>query len=132
MSPASSSAARRRRWRAGTTSLEFGAVVLLFMLVVIGCMDLGRYYIVAHSMRTLVSECVRAVLAKTTLTDCSSVYAMVPMIDTTAVTKDEFVRPGATVGISTIRVTLSYQFTAISPIWTSLSGRISETATVSY
>ena len=44
----------------------------------------------------------------------------------------DYIESTSSAGISTIRVTLSYQFTAISPIWTSLSGRISETATVSY
>jgi len=107
-------------------------VVLLFMIVVIGCMDLGRYYIIAHSLRTLASECERAVLVNTALTDCSSVSRIVPLLDTTAVTADQFITPGATTGVSTVQITLSYQFTAISPIWSSLSGKMTETVNVSY
>src|SRR5271170_7549424 len=48
-----------RLGRTGVTSLEFGVVALLFLTVLIGCMDLGRYYLVEHSLRTVVAEAAR-------------------------------------------------------------------------
>src|SRR5271170_3447536 len=65
MSCKSSKPGWRRLGRAGVTTLEFGFVALLFLMVLIGCMDLGRYYLTEHSLRTMVAEAARARLVTT-------------------------------------------------------------------
>jgi Flp pilus assembly protein TadG len=113
-------------------------VALLFLLVVIGCMDLGRYYVIEHSLRTIVAEAARARLVGSipneTITGPTSANfaAIAPFVDnanlTLQVTQTPSYRPGAT----QITVTGTYNFTAYSPIWSALDGSISEKTVIWY
>jgi Flp pilus assembly protein TadG len=145
MPPASSSrpglrllAGRLRRvWRdrAGATSLELALVTVAFLTLLVGSMDLGRYYLVAHSIRTAASEAARAALLDTTMSDCDTpkakVSALVPLLDPTAlsvcVTQFPFVS-----GVNTITATVTYTFSAISPMLAALNGTITETTVIKY
>ena len=128
-----------RLGNAGASTVEFALVVLLFLTVVIGCMDLGRYYLAEHSLRTLVAETARTALVDTSIVNggisspgSASYAATTPFIDdanlTLTVSQYHPNRPG----IVTIKVTGTYVFTAYSPIWNSLNGTITETTEVQY
>ena len=49
------------------TTLEFAIVGGLFLLLLFGSMDLGRYYLVEHSLRTIVAETARYAVAHPSL-----------------------------------------------------------------
>ena len=150
MSPASSNPRPKRvvptrLGNAGVTSLEFAIVALVFLSLIIGCMDLGRYYIIEHSLRSFASEAARAALANTTMSASSSnamsyysgqawsgsLTAIVPFLDPAILTLNVSQNPNTT-GVVSIDVTATYQFTAISPIWNSLNGTLTETTKISY
>jgi Flp pilus assembly protein TadG len=140
------SSVSNRRWprrcrlgRAGVTTVEFAVVAQLFMTVLIGCMDLGRYYLIEHSLRTVVAEAAREVLVENkttynemTVTPSSANFgAITPIVDNNNLTLivNQFpTRPGVT----QITVTGTYAFTSYSPIWRALDGNITETTVLWY
>lgn len=135
MSRASSRSAWRRLGRAGVSSLEFGIVALLFLTVLIGCMDLGRYYLIEHSLRTIVAEAARAAQVNPSITGTidpttASFAAIAPFIDNANLTLTVTQTPSFRIGIRKITVTGSYAFTAFSPIWSALDGTISDKTVV--
>lgn len=135
MSRASSRSAWRRLGRAGASSLEFGLVALLFLTVLIGCMDLGRYYLVEHSLRTIVAEAARAAQANTSITGTidtttASFAAITPFIDNANLTLTVTQTPAGRYAIRKITVRGTYEFTAFSPIWSSLDGTIADQTVV--
>ena len=116
---------------AGVTTLEFAIVGGLFFLLLFGSMDLGRYYLIKHSLRTMVAETARYALAHPSLPDG-------PVGPTTAgfPTITPFIVNSATLtllsnkrgmpGVNQISVTATYQFTPISPLWSLLAGPMTE------
>jgi hypothetical protein len=62
MSYASSRHRRSSRSRAGATSVEFALVAWPFLALLIGSMELGRFFITQHSLRTLTSEAARSAM----------------------------------------------------------------------
>ncbi|HET6239945.1 MAG TPA: TadE/TadG family type IV pilus assembly protein [Acetobacteraceae bacterium] len=135
---------RRRSWwrlgRAGVTSLEFGVVALLFLIVLIGCMDLGRYYLVEHSRRTIAAEAARARLVgaignipnPTAGPYSDSFAAIAPFTNDTNLTLIVTQTPSFKLGVTETTATAFYAFTAYSPIWSSLTGKINEKTVWSY
>jgi Flp pilus assembly protein TadG len=122
-----------RQWRlgrAGVTTLEFALVTTLFLLVLIGCMDLGRYYLIQHSLRTVAAEAARMTLAydnnsTAALPTTADFVAIAPFINADSLTLT--VQQPNSSGITIIMVTATYPFTAWSPLWSSsLDGTISE------
>jgi Flp pilus assembly protein TadG len=122
-----------RRWQlghAGVTTLEFALVAVLFLLVLIGCMDLGRYYLIQHSLRTVAAEAARMTLAydnnsTATQPTTASFAAIAPFIDTSNL--NVTVQQPNFSGVTIIMVTATYPFVAWSPLWSaSLDGTISE------
>jgi Flp pilus assembly protein TadG len=146
MSPASNRRPHPGRRRDGTASLEFALVAIPFLFLLIAGMDLGRYFITQHSLRTLISEAVRATLVSCygSSSGCSlpsasqtTVAAKVPFLASgsiTWVTPPNQGAPNASTGVRTISVTVSYPFTFILPIWTSLNANspITESTTFQY
>ncbi|MCX7384616.1 MAG: pilus assembly protein [Alphaproteobacteria bacterium] len=131
----------RRLGNSGVTSLEFAIIAVTFMTLVIGCMDLGRYYIIEHSLRAFTSEAARAALVDNSLsangivsgqTGVASLTNIVPFLDpsllTLSITQNRF--PSSTP--ITITVTATYQFTAFSPIWAALTGTLTDTTKITY
>lgn len=144
---------RRRLGTAGATSLEFGVVAFIFMSLLFGVLDLGRYYVIEHSVRTATSEAARAALATAPpglstnrMVGCTTAWAavksIVPLLDDSAMTLCiawTTTSPTGTVtngvgvpGVTTVTATGQYSFTAISPLWSGLTGTITETAKLSY
>jgi Flp pilus assembly protein TadG len=136
----------RHLWlgQAGTTSLEFALVATAFFAIMFAGMDLGRYFITQHSLRTLTSELVRATMVQCagTSTACTLSGANV----TTAENKVPFLVQGNFVvpptstrtainpatGVMTITASASYPFTFVFLGFTGLSGPIAETTHLSY
>jgi Flp pilus assembly protein TadG len=144
MSHVSNNRRRPQLGQSGTSSLEFALVGIPFLFMLIAGMDLGRYFITQHSLRTLVSEAVRsAVINCFGLTSCnyqtavpspSAVWAKVPFLSSTgpnaSLTASQSYN-GAT-GIRTITATATYGFTFFLPTWTGLTGTITETTKRNY
>jgi len=129
------------RWwrlgRAGVTTLEFGVVALLFLTMLIGCMDLGRYYVIEHSLRTVVAEAARAAQANSSLSGSidpttAGFTAITPFVDNANLNLTVTQTPSGRVSIRKISVTSTYIFTAWTPIWSVLDGPISETTVLWY
>lgn len=132
----------RRLGSPGVTSLEFAVIAATFMALVIGCMDLGRYYIIEHSLRAFTSEAARAALANGALsadgttmsaqTSIASLTSIVPFLDPSllklTITQNSF----TTSSPITINVTATYEFTAFSPIWAALTGTITDSTQITY
>ena len=118
--------------RSGTTSLQFALVAVPFVFLLMAGMDLGRYFITQHSLRTLVSEAVRATLVSCygSASACNlpsasetTVAAKVPFLTSGSITwvTASQTAPNASTGVRTISVSVSYPFTFILPVWTSLN-----------
>lgn len=142
-------ASNKRRSRglgcAGVTSLEFAIVALGFFLILLSVGDLGRYFLTAHSLRTLTSE-----LARATLIGCASLAPNgtynLPSSGTESVATAEVAVPfllaanftsGPSAscsknasGAATITASASYNFTFVLPIFASASGPISSSTTM--
>lgn len=128
----------------GTASLEFALVAIPFVLLLIAGMDLGRYFITQHSLRTLTSEVTRsAVINCSGLDTCpyatavpspSAIWATVPFLDSAL--------PGVSLsasqmlnadGTHTITVSVTYPFHFVLPTWTGLySSGITESTSLQY
>jgi Flp pilus assembly protein TadG len=126
-----------RLGRAGVTSLEFGVVALLFLMMLIGCMDLGRYYVIEHSLRTIVAEAARAALVNPSIKDpidltTAGFAAITPFVNNANLTLSVTQPSSFPGGVNQIIVTATYVFTAYSPIWSSLDGTISESTELQY
>jgi Flp pilus assembly protein TadG len=137
MSRASSKPLWWRLGRAGVTTLEFGVVAMLFLMVLIGCMDLGRYYVIEHSLRTVVAEAARAAQVNSSLSGSidpttASFTALAPFVDNANLNLTVTQTPSGRVSIRQITVIGTYAFTAWSPIWSSLDGLISDQTVVWY
>ena len=117
----------------------------MFMFVLIGCMDLARFFIIEHSLRTFTAEAARAALANTTMTAtggnsmasyagqswASGLTNLVPFLDPSLLTLTLTQNPNST-GVISINVTTTYNFTAIAPIWNVLNGVITDQTKISY
>ena len=130
MSPVCNRPGWRRLGRAGVTSLEFALVAALFFTVLIGCMDLGRYFLIAQSLRTVTAEAARLALVNGMWGQIDptaySFGAMTPLVDNANLTLTVTPKALALGGVRKLTVTATYVFTAYSPIWTVLNGTISE------
>jgi hypothetical protein len=131
--------------RSGTSSLEFAIVVVPFVLIIIAGMDLGRYFLTQHSLRTLTSEAVRAMLiacygataaCPMGSSDKAAVAAKVPFLVAGSIswpTANQSA-PNASTGERTISVTVTYPFTFILPAWVgqNAGSPISESTQLTY
>src|SRR5271166_3035750 len=98
----------RRFGRAGVTTMEFALIALLFMLMVIASMDLGRYLLITQSLRTVAAEAARAAEANGTIfcQDCPTdapYTAITPFIDDANLTLSVNQQPGV-IGVNQIAV----------------------------
>jgi hypothetical protein len=149
MSLASNRLRRLRIGQAGTTSLEFALVAIPFVFILVAGMDLGRYFLTQHSLRTLTSEAARATLVSCygSTSACSlptsgsypsepAVAAMVPFLASGSITwvKASQSAPNQNTGVRTISVEVKYPFSFILPAWTKLNAKspIDESTSLSY
>jgi Flp pilus assembly protein TadG len=141
MSPGSSSQRRPRLGHAGTATLEFALVAIPFVFILLAGMDLGRYFITQHSLRTLVSEAARATLVycygatgscsltpSTGTVNWQTVEAKVPFLQSASLTPTPTANqsaPDPNTGVRTISVTVNYPFTFLLPAWIGLNAGLS-------
>jgi Flp pilus assembly protein TadG len=125
---------RRRLGRSGAAALEFALVGGAFFLMVLGAMDLGRYFMTLHSLHTVLGNAVRAALVDQTFSGCpataTQVAAAAPLLQPSQITL--CVARTSASGVNTITVTASYQFNFVLPNWVSSSGTLTDTTSVSY
>jgi Flp pilus assembly protein TadG len=138
MSRASNSRRLWRLGRAGVTSLEFALVALLFLMLLIGCMDLGRYYLIVQSLRTVTAEAARAAQVNRFLIGpidptTAGITAITPFIDNADLTLTVAQTGSVGVpGINQVTVTAAYAFTPWVPLWNGLEGTINESTVLWY
>lgn len=150
MSRASSRNRGRPLGSDGTTTLEFALVAVPFFFISFAIVDLGRYFLTQHSLRTLTSE-----LARATLVYCSgqsqTSQCTLPATGTQSVQAAETKVPflvadsfastpsasrgamNANTGVMTITASASYSFSFIAPMWANLNiSPITESTTLNY
>jgi Flp pilus assembly protein TadG len=143
MSHARNKPAGWRLGQSGATAVEFAVVALLLVIVLIGTMDLGRYYLIEHSLRALAAEAARAQVNPALYSNASvnisengpindSFVTMTPFINDSNLTVSVQTNNAGVIGPYQITATASYTFTAISPVWSSLNGTITETTMLQY
>jgi len=145
MSRASNSRCASSLGQAGTSSLEFALVAIPLVFMLMAGMDLGRYFIMAHSLHTLVDESVRAAVVNcfnqrtcaygTAVPTPAVVWAKVPFLNSSltgvSLTASQSYDSGT--GIRTITATATYPFAFILPAWTGLfTTGITETTQLKY
>ena len=62
MSPSATSSRRRRLGRRGVTTLEFAVVANVLLLLLVGGIDIGRYFFVNESLKYYIGELARGVV----------------------------------------------------------------------
>jgi hypothetical protein len=117
-------------------------VAIPFLLMLIAGMDLGRYFITQHSLRTLGAEAMRATLiycfgqaaaCSLPAANKQTATAMVPFLaGPSIVLTANQTAPVAGTGVRTITVTAQYPFAFILPAWTGLNVNSPLTATMSF
>jgi len=125
-----------RLGRAGVTSLEFAIVASLFFMALFSCMDLGRYYLIEHSLRTMVAEAARAAQADPTLLlsgngpFLQNFAKAAPLVNDDNLSLTVLQSSAVTPGPITITVQGAYPFRAI--LWAALNGQIQDSTQLSY
>jgi len=144
MSHVSNSRRCPRLGRKGTSSLEFALVAVVFLSLMFAGMDLGRYFITQHSLRTLTSELIRATMVQCagTITACTlsaaniqAAKAKVPFLVSANIGLPTTPTRGAVnpnTGVMTVTASASYAFVFTLPALSSLSGTITNNTQLSY
>lgn len=132
--------AKRSAWRrlrddrSGVAALEFALVLLPFVLLMVGTMEIGRYFFTVQSLRTMVANAARMAMIDGTLasvtaipagtgTNCSNTYALTNSLRDTVIAATPFLdgtvkvcinNPSGT-GARTVLVKASYTFSSVIP-----------------
>jgi Flp pilus assembly protein TadG len=124
--------------RAGLASLEFAVITLPFFLLLLCGMDMGRYLIVEHSVRTAAADAIRAIAVNSSLTNdqCKQQVApSVPFLDSGSLHMTCTSNKNTTTGVTTATVTASYPFSFLLPVFAAgdpAGGSLTETTQQSY
>ena len=127
---------------AGTASMEFALVGTAFLLLLLGCMDLGRYFIVQHSVRTVAAEAARAAIVLAGSTACPQLSLSSATIKGKVAPSVPFLDPASLIltvvptcnvdGTTTITASSQYAFIFVVPVWNFLNGNIIEITKMTY
>lgn len=130
---------RYLRSQAGASSLEFALVAIPFLFLLLAGLDLGRYFMTRHALRTLVTEAARLAVincagrgecdAATALPAPAVAWAMVPFLDAAGANASLSAQQTVdqATGITTVVATASYEFAFVLPAWTGMNGTFTET-----
>jgi hypothetical protein len=124
------------RGDAGTTSVEFAIILLAFLWLLLGTIDLARYFYTVQAVVGLMSEAGRVSLMDPEWGPCGNnswtdIATISPLLDSNQV--NLCVSQGlAGVGVNTVKVTVTYPFTPYTPGLSALAGTITETTTYTY
>jgi hypothetical protein len=129
---------RRRRLvgNKGTTSIELALVLLLFLWLLVGTIDLARYLFTVQAVVGLMGEAGRVSLMNQLWHPCGTdswadIATISPLLDASKVNLC-VAQSGAGVGLNTVTVTVSYPFTPYTPGLSGLGGTITEKTAYSY
>lgn len=136
MSSASNSNRRRGSGGAGTTTLEFALVLLSFLWLVMGTIDIARYFFMVQGVLGVMSEAGRVSLMDPNWGPCGTdswddIASIAPLLNPSQVylcVTQGYVGSGPT----TVSVTVTYPFTPFTPGLSALTGTISESTAYTY
>jgi Flp pilus assembly protein TadG len=146
MSPSASS--RPRRWRAdrrGVAALEFGIIGAVFFTLMLGVVEISRYFATQQALHNLMGEALRqwqVAIGNTTGvnsanigTICNSLptpsLSTVPVLQTANVTFTGR-QCGVGNGIITVQVTINYPYSFHAPLLPIAPTTLSETSQISF
>lgn len=136
MSSDSNSNRRRGCSRAGTTSLEFALILTAFLWLVLGTIDIARYFFMVQGVLGVMSEAGRVSLMDPDWGPCGTdtwdnIGSVAPLLNPAQVylcVTQGYVGSGPT----TVSVTVTYPFTPFTPGLSALTGTISESTSYTY
>jgi hypothetical protein len=128
----------RRVWlgKPGTTSIEFALVLVWFLWLLLGTIDIARYLYTVQALVGLMGEAGRVALMDPTwgpqgTNSWSQIATIAPLLDANQVTL--MVYPAqSNVGVNMVTVSVSYPFTPYTPGLAALTQTITETTKYSY
>jgi len=126
----------RRGSDAGTTSVEFALILVAFLWLLLGIIDLSRYFYTVQAVVGLLGEAGRVSLMDPDWQPCgtaswSDAATIAPLLDASQVYVCVTQGPGG-VGVNTVNVMVTYPFTPFTPGLSALAGTITETTNYSY
>ncbi len=136
MSSASNSPRLRGRLgNAATTSIEFALVLLVFLWMLFGTIDIARYLFITQSLVGLMGEAGRASIFEQFSPTCPTTWANIstvaPLLDASQVTLC-IQQSGTGGGNIWVTVQVSYPFTPYTPGLSALGGTITEYTQYTY
>jgi Flp pilus assembly protein TadG len=138
MSYVSNSKRRTRLGKAGTTSIEFALILVWFLWLLLGTIDIARYLYTVQALVGLMGEAGRVALTNPNFGPCgpnswTQIATIAPLLDANAV--NLCVTPAALsagFGVITVNVQVQYQFTPYTPLLGALAQTITETTNYTY
>lgn len=128
-------ARRLRLGRRGTTALEWAFILNAFLALLLGGLEVGRYFFVAESVRHLVGEVARAAIITpsadfTKLKD--TFVARAPILQSRELTLNVNVVPAKAPALTTVTVTANYNYDFKLAIISDLVNSISASTKLSF
>ena len=124
----------RRLGRSGSVALEFGLVSGIFFMILMACIDLGRYYATWSSLHTVLGDAMRAASIDPSFSGCDTpkqkVAANAPFLAPSQL--GLCVTQNVSSGMTTITVTATYPFTFTLPKWVGFNGTLTDQSTASF
>ena len=134
------SCARNSRDQRGTTTLEVALIASATFTLLLGILDIGRYFIVEQSLHALLTSTARAAVVGSLssggacpsggLTLPATLTSAVPMLDATKLCVA--VSTATVAGQTQTTVVAKYPFNFVLPTWSTLDGTLSDTTTLTY
>lgn len=138
-SPASNSARR------GTVAVEFGLIAGILFTMLLGVVEIGRYWATQQSLHTLMAEALRqwqAEIGNIAGIDAGSLATACAALKTPSLATVPLLKAGLVAysgrqcsiasGVITVQVTISYPFTFFGPLLPSGARTLTETSRVSF
>jgi len=133
------------RDRSGSAMLQFAIILPAFLMLLLGTIEIGRYFFMQHSIKTLASETARQAVIRTALNSggCTLTNADITTIKSTALLKTPFLNAASattfTVSCSldsdkryVIAVSIAYPYATLVPYVSFLSGSLTDTTQLTY
>ncbi|WP_191058663.1 TadE family protein [Geminicoccus harenae] len=122
------------RCRKGTTSLEFAIVGALFFAMLIGTMEVGRFYFTQQSLREVTAAAARRAMVDASFSGCAApleeVAGMTPLLRSTSLTL--CVTRTTSAGLTTLTVDAAYPFAAVLPMLQLDGNQLTDRTTVTF
>lgn len=120
--------------RRGLTAVEFAIVAPVFLALLFGTADVGRFYFTQQSLREVAALAARQAMVDTTVSGCTVPATRVgdrtPFLIAARLTL--CVARSVTNGTTTLSVTASYPFVGVLPVFRISGDQVSESMTISY